>query len=169
MRKVFKKPIIECPEPGCGRWFKNRSGFTKHFNTFHRLVRSVDIENGDLVQVYSEESEASLSGAATSFSCSNNDDESEGPMDTGDDSTADVHMHDGYDLYDEQNKADPEIPLVPGNDALPIYDSDLHQPERFQVEHGDNDDHNMDSSTEHSTRCRKRETHPVMSGRHCNT
>lgn len=35
-RRLFRRPVIECSSPGCGRWFRRQSGYTKHYNTFHK-------------------------------------------------------------------------------------------------------------------------------------
>ena len=36
VKNVVRKAVVECVAPGCGRWFRNRSGYTKHYNTYHR-------------------------------------------------------------------------------------------------------------------------------------
>ena len=36
LRSVYRPPTLKCSFLGCGRWFRNHSGRTKHINTFHR-------------------------------------------------------------------------------------------------------------------------------------
>ena len=42
--KIIRRPVIECEIPECGRWFKNRSGYTKHRKTFHRCGNDIPID-----------------------------------------------------------------------------------------------------------------------------